>query len=61
MGPEAQWNPGLKVLSSKEVFVIRDGEIEVPQGPGLGLDINEDALQKYRIPPEADRRPTLLA
>ena len=61
LGPEAQWNPGLKVLNSKEVFVIRDGEIEVPQGPGLGLDINEDALQKYRIPPEADRRPTLLA
>lgn len=46
--PEEQWSPGLKVLNSRTVFNIRDGMIEVPQGPGLGLDVNEEALQRYR-------------
>lgn len=47
--PEEQWSPALQVLNRKTVFTIRDGEIEAPQGPGLGLDLNEDALQRYRV------------
>ena len=47
--PEEQWSPALKVLNSKAVFTFRDGEIQAPQGPGLGLDINEEALQQYRV------------
>ena len=27
--------------------IMKDGMIEVPQGPGLGLDVNEDVLRKY--------------
>jgi len=46
--PQEQWSPALKILNSDTVFTFRDGEIEVPQGPGLGLDINEDALAHYR-------------
>jgi D-galactarolactone cycloisomerase len=46
--PEEQWSPGLKVLNSKTVFTVRDGAIQVPQAPGLGLDVNEEALQRYR-------------
>ena len=46
--PEEQWSPGLKVLNSETVFTVRDGMIQVPQTPGLGLDVNEDALQRYR-------------
>jgi len=26
----------------------RDGFLELPQGPGLGIDVNEAALEKYR-------------
>lgn len=48
--PQEQWAPALKVLKSKEVFVIRDGEIQAPEYPGLGLDIDEEALVKYRVP-----------
>jgi D-galactarolactone cycloisomerase len=47
--PEEQWRPALKVLNSKSVFDFRDGEILVPQGPGLGLDINEEAVEEYRV------------
>jgi len=28
---------------------MKDGMIDVPQGPGLGLDVNEDVLRKYDI------------
>ena len=47
--PEEQWSPALKVLNTKTLFTFRDGEIQVPQSPGLGLDINEEALERYRV------------
>jgi D-galactarolactone cycloisomerase len=30
-------------------LVMKDGMIEVPTGPGLGIDVNEDILKKYSI------------
>jgi len=48
--PEEQWDPALKVLNSGTLFTLRDGYIEVPQGPGLGLDVNREAVSRYRIP-----------
>jgi len=30
-----------------ERFVLRDGTIDVPTGSGLGVEVNEDELQKY--------------
>jgi len=48
--PEEQWSPGLKVLRSKQMFTFEQGEILAPPYPGLGLDIDEDALNKFRIP-----------
>ncbi|MBV6434408.1 MAG: L-rhamnonate dehydratase [Bryobacteraceae bacterium] len=48
--PEEQWSPALKVLNSKSLFTIRDGYIDVPQSPGLGLDVNRDAVREFRIP-----------
>jgi D-galactarolactone cycloisomerase len=53
--PEEQWNPALKVLNTPTLFTIREGYIEVPQGPGLGLDVNRDAVSQYRIPPSGVR------
>jgi L-alanine-DL-glutamate epimerase-like enolase superfamily enzyme len=47
--PEEQWKPALKVLKGKMVFGFRDGEILLPAGPGLGLDVNEEAVEEYRV------------
>ena len=47
--PEQQWAPSLKILKSKEVFVIRDGELLAPEYPGIGLDVDEEALERYRV------------
>ena len=47
--PEEQWAPGLKLLKSKQMFVFEKGDILAPPYPGIGLDVDEDALAKYRV------------
>ena len=46
--PQEQWSPGLKVLKSQEVFSIRDGLILAPEHPGIGLDVDEQAVERFR-------------
>ncbi|MBI5627773.1 MAG: hypothetical protein HY953_02550, partial [Candidatus Rokubacteria bacterium] len=46
--PDEQWSPALQVLNSKSVFTLRDGQIIAPEGPGLGLDVNEEAVARFR-------------
>ena len=33
----------------REPLVIEDGYVRVPQGPGLGVEVNEETIEKYRI------------
>jgi L-alanine-DL-glutamate epimerase-like enolase superfamily enzyme len=47
--PEEQWSPALRVLNTKALFTIRNGYIDVPQEPGLGPDVNREAVAQYRI------------
>lgn len=35
-----------------EKLELRDGEVIVPRGPGLGISLNEDALERYSHPAE---------
>ena len=45
--PDEQWAPALKLLKAPP-WKIENGYILLPELPGLGLDINEDALKEYR-------------
>jgi len=47
--PEEQWSPALKLLKSKRMFTIENGSLVAPPYPGIGLDVDEDALAKYRV------------
>lgn len=47
--PEEQWAPCLKVLKSGKLIEIRGGELLAPEHPGIGLDVDEAALEKYRL------------
>ena len=47
--PDEQWAPALKLLRSKQVFAIERGQLVAPPYPGIGLDVDEDALQRYRV------------
>ena len=45
-------NPLRDELTTKLVgsaLQLVDGQLAVPMGPGLGVDINQDAVQRYRI------------
>jgi L-alanine-DL-glutamate epimerase-like enolase superfamily enzyme len=46
--PQEQWAPALKILNQKELYTFHNGEIQVPQGPGTGLDFNDEAIDHYR-------------
>jgi L-alanine-DL-glutamate epimerase-like enolase superfamily enzyme len=28
---------------------LEDGSLRVPQGPGLGVEVNEETIEKYRV------------
>jgi len=49
MLPEDVTAPFLPILKGQQPFTFRNGEIEVPQGAGLGLDIDETALNRFRV------------
>ena len=34
-------------------LAVQEGSLSVPQGPGLGLDVDLDVLQRYRVQPSA--------
>jgi L-alanine-DL-glutamate epimerase-like enolase superfamily enzyme len=43
------WDAYRPIFYGEAPFTFRDGSILVPQYPGLGLNVDEKALQKYRV------------
>jgi len=41
--------PYLPILHGEQPFMFEDGEAMVPQYPGLGLNVDEKALEKFRV------------
>jgi galactonate dehydratase len=44
----AQEHNNVSVGYLKKPFVIKDGYIELPTGPGLGIELDEDAIEEKR-------------
>ncbi len=47
--PEEMFTPAVELLEDDYLYRFEDGMIDVPQGPGLGLRIDEDAMERYRV------------
>jgi D-galactarolactone cycloisomerase len=47
--PEEQWAPAMKILKNDRMFTIQDGILHAPEFPGIGLDVDEEAVSKYRV------------
>jgi len=45
--PWERWEPFNLLLKDKPLYEIEDGYIKIPENPGLGLRINEEAIEKY--------------
>lgn len=43
-------NPMLREIIENPISLEKDGWMSVPEAPGLGIEINEKALQKFRVP-----------
>jgi L-alanine-DL-glutamate epimerase-like enolase superfamily enzyme len=42
-------NPMLREIIRNPVQMDQDGQIPVPQEPGLGIDIDEEAVGRFRV------------
>jgi L-alanine-DL-glutamate epimerase-like enolase superfamily enzyme len=47
--PDEQWAPALKLVRTPQLYRIENGYVLLPDLPGLGLDLNEDAIKEYRV------------
>ena len=47
--PWEQWEPVNAILKSPPLYEIEEGYIQIPQKPGLGVELDEEALEEYRI------------
>ena len=46
--PEEMWAPVNKILRNPPLFKLEDGFIELPKGPGLGVELDEETLEALR-------------
>ena len=47
--PEQAWAPLGALVKGGNLFVVKDGCVEVPQAPGLGVELDEEAIERYRV------------
>ena len=45
----AQENTNLREFLTRQKIRARDGYLEMPQAPGLGIDLDEEALTRFRV------------
>lgn len=50
---DCTYNP-LQTALLKEPLKVQNGTLIPPQGPGLGIELNPDALEKYQYSGEED-------
>ena len=48
--PWEQWAHCLALVQGDTLFEIEDGEIIIPDAPGLGIEVDEAAVERYRVP-----------
>ena len=48
--PQEMWKPLEVLVRNRPLFEIDDaGEIHIPTGPGLGMDVVDEAVEEYRV------------
>ncbi len=47
--PEDAWSPLNQLVTSETLYTVKDGCLQIPQEPGMGIELDEDAIEHYRI------------
>ena len=42
-------NPLISELLTRPLEVDAEGNVAIPDGPGLGVELNEEAVRRYRV------------
>lgn len=49
------WVPEARdAMLSRPILLEKDGYVKVPEGPGLGVEVNEEIIEKYTIEKDGD-------
>ena len=49
MMPEEAWSPLNALVKGEKLYTVKDGYIQIPQAPGLGVELDEEAIEKFRV------------
>ena len=47
--PEDAWAPLNALVKSGTLYTVKDGYVDIPSAPGLGIEVDEEALERYRV------------
>ena len=47
--PEESWSPLNALVKEDALFAVAEGYVQIPQGPGLGIEVDEEAIERYRV------------
>ena len=47
--PEDAWSPLNKLVKADTLYTVKDGCVQIPQGPGMGIELDEEAIERYRV------------
>ena len=47
--PWEQWEHCLALVRQEELFEVADGELIIPDRPGIGVEVDDEAVERYRV------------
>ena len=47
--PTEAWSPFNAIVTSDQMLEVDNGHVTIPTSPGLGIDVDDDALDRYRV------------
>ena len=50
--PEEAWSPLAALVKTSELLEVENGVVKIPTAPGLGIEVDEDAVERYRVSDE---------
>jgi len=47
--PEEAWAPLTALVKGETLYTVNDGYVDIPSAPGLGIEVDEEAIERYRV------------
>ena len=47
--PTEAWSPLSALVNAEFILTVEDGYVKIPNAPGLGIDVDDEAVSRYRV------------